>query len=82
MQTNQPRDLSEVLDRMIVEIGAGRPYLREQLNKLKSSIAYTPPEGMYMRWEQGAQILEEWFQGASPESDWGQKLVDIWMGKL
>jgi len=67
------RDLVKVLDR-IIEVA---PELEPRFRSLKTSIMYTAPEAMYVRWNQAAHILQEY---ANPHPK-AREIAEIFSGE-
>lgn len=72
------RVIGDLLRSVIAEIPKDQSSLKEELELLLKDSAYTPPEMMWRRWEQGSRILEEHIPLPLPR--WQKKVVEIWMG--
>lgn len=68
--TFKPRDMGEVVDRMVAVLGSHAPELRARLLSISGSAGYTPPEHMRDRWLQLCEAFNDWARakwGCAPE---------------
>lgn len=76
------RDLTRVIDRMIACIPAGQgATLVKDLEGIKSSAAYTAPEVMAVRWQEGANLLLQYLGPTEPTEGWRLNLVNVWLDR-
>jgi hypothetical protein len=74
------RYLPAVLDKVLQVIPAGEGLLRLQLEKVKTSAMYTPPESMHYQWSRAAVILNEHLNWP-PEEDWEKNVFVTFTGQ-
>jgi len=76
------RDLTKIIDLMIAEIPAGNDDFISNLKSNRTSVEYSSPETMGLRWETVAETLMD-FIGIDENSftDWQKRIINIWMDK-
>ena len=80
------RDIATVIDRML-EVIPKNPStsnnIRMELNSIKDSAGYCPPESIHHLWYRGSELLWREFDGLDPVdlTGWERTVVDIWMDK-
>ena len=74
------RELSEVLNSIKEEIPEDQVDLLKQLNSVRESVAYSPPENHGLWWGEFAMILGNFFPNREDvKADWQKKIIALWM---
>ena len=73
------RDLVEVLENVLRAIPPRESDLRAMLDDVLDSARYTPPEGMYVRWNAALAILET--EVGAPVTGWQKQIAKIFKGE-
>ncbi len=78
-----PRDLCTVLRRILSVVPPGETKLRAQLNDVKSSADFAPPEGMRLWWRRAAEVLADAVEPHISAGDaWALQVRDIFVGQV
>jgi hypothetical protein len=86
----KPRNLADVIERLLALIPEDQQKLRAELKKVQDSSRYCPPENMGMFWQEGALALQLTIgpdilmpDGTiRPEvTDWRRDVLNVWMGR-
>lgn len=75
----EPRELAATLNAILLAIPADQRLLRVQLESVRQSAIYQPPEQQAHLWQRAAERLNA--HGVSAETDWGQAVLKIWSGQ-
>jgi hypothetical protein len=73
------RSISDVIDRLLVEIPPGRVGLRDAIVWIKDSAYYTAPEQMIERWRELTNALNATLP-YPPETAWQRRVLEIITG--
>ena len=75
------RNITEVIDQMLLEIPHSEFSLRQELEMVKANAAFAAPEMMRKYWEQGSIVLQHYLPHPSKLNEWQTKVANIWMNK-
>lgn len=70
------RDILKVIEEITSNIPNEKEILIKQLKSLESSVSFSPPELIYLRWETLTNIINANIP-YPPEEDWQFKVVEI-----
>lgn len=73
------RNLLDVIDQMIACIPSEERDFIHQLQQNRSSMEYTAPELIGLRWKNTAITLHEHLGNPPFSDEWKQKIYNIWM---
>ena len=74
------RDIIEVIERIVEYIPEDKKLFITQLNSIKNSAMYTPPEAMHGRWYEASCILENNLGQVNqlPKDGWEMEVLKEW----
>lgn len=74
-----PRDLGEVINKMLEHIPASEEDFRSELESCLESFKWTSPETVPLRWKSTAEALEDNMPEQGNFNEWQQKIYNVWM---
>jgi hypothetical protein len=79
-----PRNIIEVIDKIIPELPSVHSYTISQLQYLKQTASYAPPEAMPEKWYRLSNLMQSIIGNPATEivPDWATKITKILRGEL
>jgi len=75
------REVGEVISQMLVKIPLDEVDLRHGLIQVREDSGWKPPEGQYICWRRGSEVLFDRFGEPPVPEGWPKEIFEIWTGK-